>query len=87
MFIRRNSYIWSFFDQLTILKFTWQVVLALESEGRVGTDVMSLDRPINIAVDEYFKLMRRQFTDNEWKQIEKSENDLHEFYRFVVQFI
>ena len=75
------------FDQLTLLTFIWQVVLALESEGRVGTDVMSLDRPINIAVDEYFKLMRRQFTDNEWKQIEKSENDLHEFYRFVVQFI
>ncbi|XP_067933664.1 L-aminoadipate-semialdehyde dehydrogenase-phosphopantetheinyl transferase-like isoform X2 [Watersipora subatra] len=58
------------------------VVLALESGARVGVDVMSMDRPINKDLREYFRLMRKQFTDNEWRQIDKSDNKLHAFYRF-----
>ena len=42
---------------------------------------MSLDRPINIELDEYFRLMKRQFTPDEWRQIDKASNRLHEFYR------
>lgn len=47
----------------------------------VGVDVMSLDRPINIELDEYFRLMKRQFTPEEWRQIDNAKNRLYEFYR------
>lgn len=57
--------------------------MALEAGARIGIDVMSLDRPINIDLQEYFRLMRKQFTDDEWKQIDSSENKLTEFYRSV----
>ena len=46
---------------------------------------MSLDRPINIELDEYFRLMKRQFTPDEWRQIDKASNRLHEFYRWVIR--
>ena len=58
-----------------------QAVLALEQKSTIGVDVMSLDRPINIELDEYFRLMKRQFTSDEWRQIDKASNRLHEFYR------
>lgn len=60
-----------------------KVVLALERNATVGVDVMSLDRPINIDLDEYFRLMNRQFTPAEWTQIDASTNRLNEFLRLA----
>lgn len=62
-------------------------MLALERFSQIGLDIMSLDRPINIGLSEYFKLMRRQFTPDEWQQIDAANNKLHEFYRFVSQHV
>ena len=71
------------FPLYTLLYFLalLQAVLALEENSTIGVDVMSLDRPINIELDEYFRLMKRQFTSDEWRQIDKASNRLHEFYR------
>ncbi|XP_021952380.1 L-aminoadipate-semialdehyde dehydrogenase-phosphopantetheinyl transferase isoform X2 [Folsomia candida] len=48
------------------------VVLASDpSATHVGIDVMNVEKPgrISDTVDEYFRLMNRQFTENEWRQI------------------
>lgn len=58
-----------------------KVVLALEPKSRVGIDVMSFERPVNCELSEYFHLMKRQFTDDEWSQIKGDLNPLQMFYR------
>jgi len=44
------------------------VVLAAEKGSSVGVDVMRFSAPRS-DVDEFFRLMRRQFTEDEWSQI------------------
>jgi 4'-phosphopantetheinyl transferase len=49
---------------------------------RVGVDVMRHDLQKNTS--EFFRLMRRKFTDNEWNCIEQQAGDLEKlrsFYR------
>lgn len=58
------------------------VVLVSEpSAVQVGIDVMNVEKPgrITDSVDDYFRLMNRQFTENEWTQI-RTINDAIPLY-------
>ena len=60
------------------------VVLAASNTSVVGVDVMDSSRPNNTTIDNFFKLMRRQFTDPEWQFIHSWPDDqskLNAFYR------
>jgi 4'-phosphopantetheinyl transferase len=62
------------------------VVLAAEPAHLVGVDVMQIRRPLSESVPDFFRLMRRQFTPEEWLAIEASpesgeEERLHRFYQ------
>lgn len=59
------------------------VVLVSEpSASLVGIDVMSVEKPgrITESVDDYFRLMNRQFTENEWKQIRTIESSIPPYF-------
>lgn len=59
-------------------------VLAAEAGCQVGTDVMKTSRPGSSSVQEFFRIMNRQFTDLEWTNIRTAGSDwdqLHMFYR------
>lgn len=60
-------------------------VLAADPELEVGADVMNTNRHRGTSsVQEFFKLMTRQFTDHEWNTIKAMESEwkqLHSFYR------
>ncbi|XP_060744008.1 L-aminoadipate-semialdehyde dehydrogenase-phosphopantetheinyl transferase [Tachysurus vachellii] len=59
-------------------------VLAAERGRQVGVDVMKTTRPGSGSVQEFFRIMKRQFTELEWRTIVSvpSEWDqLHLFYR------
>lgn len=59
-------------------------LLAAEQGKLVGIDVMKTTAPGSGSVQEFFRLMKRQFTDVEWKTIRTAESDwdqLHMFYR------
>ncbi|TRY81532.1 hypothetical protein DNTS_005816 [Danionella cerebrum] len=59
-------------------------VLAAEARRPVGTDVMKTTRPGSSSVQEFFRIMNRQFTELEWTRIQAAESDwerLHCFYR------
>jgi len=51
----------------------WVVLAA--NKGIVGVDVMKLVDSRVDRVEEFFRLMRKQFTDKEWKIIKGSEDD------------
>lgn len=51
----------------------WVVLAA--NKGMVGVDVMKLVDSRVDRVDEFFRLMKKQFTDKEWKTIEGNEDD------------
>lgn len=59
-------------------------VLAAEAGRQVGVDVMKTSRPGSSSVQEFFRIMNRQFTDLEWTNIRKAGSDwdqLDMFYR------
>ncbi|XP_069496823.1 L-aminoadipate-semialdehyde dehydrogenase-phosphopantetheinyl transferase isoform X1 [Ambystoma mexicanum] len=59
-------------------------VLAAESGLQVGIDVMKTDFPGSGSIEEFFRIMNRQFTDTEWKSIKSMESEwtqLDTFYR------
>ncbi|KAM9319474.1 L-aminoadipate-semialdehyde dehydrogenase-phosphopantetheinyl transferase [Gastrophryne carolinensis] len=59
-------------------------VLAAEPELQVGVDIMKTDRPGSSSIQEFFRLMHRQFTDKEWYTIRSMAGDwaqLDMFYR------
>lgn len=59
-------------------------VLAAEAGRQVGIDVMKTSRPGSSSVQEFFRIMNRQFTDLEWTNIRTAGSDwdqLHMFYR------
>uniref|UniRef100_A0A673KXP0 L-aminoadipate-semialdehyde dehydrogenase-phosphopantetheinyl transferase n=1 Tax=Sinocyclocheilus rhinocerous TaxID=307959 RepID=A0A673KXP0_9TELE len=59
-------------------------VLAAEPGGQVGVDVMKTSRPGSSSVQEFFRIMNRQFTYLEWMNIRKAGSDwdqLDMFYR------
>jgi hypothetical protein len=50
----------------------------------IGVDVADIRRPNSQSVDEFFRLMKRQFTPAEWVSIKQPANELdrlHMFYR------
>lgn len=58
--------------------------LVASTSAQVGVDVMDIARPRNKSVDEFFKLMRRQFSTVEWQHINSFHSEhrqLKEFYR------
>ncbi|XP_056330444.1 L-aminoadipate-semialdehyde dehydrogenase-phosphopantetheinyl transferase [Danio aesculapii] len=59
-------------------------ILAAEAGRQVGTDVMKTSRPGSSSVQEFFRIMNRQFTEMEWTNIRMAGSDwdqLHMFYR------
>ncbi|KAJ1113572.1 hypothetical protein NDU88_001814 [Pleurodeles waltl] len=59
-------------------------VLAAEHSHQVGIDVMKTDFPGSGSVEEFFRIMKRQFTETEWKSIKCVDSEwtqLHTFYR------
>ncbi|KAK3531384.1 hypothetical protein QTP70_018183 [Hemibagrus guttatus] len=59
-------------------------VLAAERGRQVGVDVMKTTRPGSSSVQEFFRVMKRQFTEFEWRTITSAQSDwdqLHLFYR------
>ncbi|XP_051782855.1 L-aminoadipate-semialdehyde dehydrogenase-phosphopantetheinyl transferase isoform X1 [Erpetoichthys calabaricus] len=60
------------------------VVLAAEPGLQVGVDVMKTSRPGSSTTVDFFKIMKRQFTDHEWKVIKSAGSELKQlemFYR------
>ncbi|XP_078602362.1 L-aminoadipate-semialdehyde dehydrogenase-phosphopantetheinyl transferase-like [Branchiostoma floridae x Branchiostoma japonicum] len=59
-------------------------VLAAESRNVVGVDVMKVDYPNRGDVPEFFRMMRRQFTEHEWSTIKTPRSEWEQlklFYR------
>ncbi|XP_030634046.1 L-aminoadipate-semialdehyde dehydrogenase-phosphopantetheinyl transferase [Chanos chanos] len=59
-------------------------VLAAELGRQVGVDVMKTSRPGSGSVSEFFRIMKRQFTEHEWTTIRRAGSDwdqLHAFHR------
>ncbi|XP_056613575.1 L-aminoadipate-semialdehyde dehydrogenase-phosphopantetheinyl transferase isoform X2 [Triplophysa dalaica] len=59
-------------------------VLAAEPRPQVGVDVMKTSKPGCSSVQEFFRIMNRQFTDLEWTNIRAAGSDwdqLDMFYR------
>lgn len=59
-------------------------VLAAEHSLQVGIDVMKTDFPGSGSVEEFFRIMKRQFTETEWKSIKCLDSvwtQLDTFYR------
>eukprot|EP00058_Branchiostoma_floridae_P026098 XP_002611588.1 hypothetical protein BRAFLDRAFT_63764 [Branchiostoma floridae] len=59
-------------------------VLAAESRNVVGVDVMKVDYPNRGDVPEFFRTMRRQFTEHEWSTIKTPSSEWEQlklFYR------
>ncbi|NP_001086383.1 L-aminoadipate-semialdehyde dehydrogenase-phosphopantetheinyl transferase [Xenopus laevis] len=59
-------------------------VLAAEPDRQVGVDIMKTDLPGSSSIEEFFRLMNRQFTEKEWNSIRSMNNDwarLDMFYR------
>ncbi|XP_052795486.1 L-aminoadipate-semialdehyde dehydrogenase-phosphopantetheinyl transferase-like [Mya arenaria] len=61
------------------------VVLAGDTLGNVGVDVMKLSAPVGArSISEFFNTMQRQFTEEEWRCIRQGQDDeaqLAIFYR------
>lgn len=60
------------------------VVLVSEpSATQVGIDVMNIEKPgrITDSVDDYFRLMNRQFTEDEWKQIKMVNSSVPSYFQ------
>lgn len=60
-------------------------VLAAEMDMQCGVDVMKVERPRAQSVPEYFRLMKRQFTTQEWQTIKTPDSEYEQlqlFYRF-----
>lgn len=59
-------------------------VLASEPELQVGIDIMKTDLPGSGSVPDFFRIMKRQFTETEWRVIKSMNNErlqLDMFYR------
>lgn len=59
-------------------------VLVAERGRPVGVDVMKTTRPGSSSVQEFFRIMKRQFTELEWRTITSAQSDwdqLRLFYR------
>uniref|UniRef100_A0A8C3RHT4 L-aminoadipate-semialdehyde dehydrogenase-phosphopantetheinyl transferase n=1 Tax=Chelydra serpentina TaxID=8475 RepID=A0A8C3RHT4_CHESE len=59
-------------------------VLAAEPELHVGIDIMKTNLPGSGSVPDFFRIMKRQFTEAEWKVIKSMDNEwiqLDMFYR------
>lgn len=52
-------------------------VLACEASTKVGVDIVNVEFPRGRTLEEYFNLMRKQFSPNEWTFIENSSVDPH----------
>ncbi|KAG8452960.1 hypothetical protein GDO86_004677 [Hymenochirus boettgeri] len=59
-------------------------VLAAEQDCQVGVDIMKTDLPGSGSIEEFFRLMNRQFTEKEWvsiKSMNSNWDQLDMFYR------
>ena len=60
-------------------------ILAAESNGsHIGADIMKIESPANKKTQEFFRIMKRQFTQEEWLQIfsgDTEQKQLANFYR------
>lgn len=62
----------------------WAVLAAEFGNIKIGVDVMEIDAGTTKNVPEFFRLMRRQFTVDEWNVIKRENNELSQlkaFYR------
>nr|XP_033804770.1 L-aminoadipate-semialdehyde dehydrogenase-phosphopantetheinyl transferase [Geotrypetes seraphini] len=60
-------------------------VLAAEVEFQVGIDIMKTELPGSGSIQEFFRIMTRQFTEKEWKSIRCAGSEwsqLDMFYRY-----
>ncbi|XP_073194688.1 L-aminoadipate-semialdehyde dehydrogenase-phosphopantetheinyl transferase isoform X2 [Lepidochelys kempii] len=60
------------------------VVLAAEPELQVGIDIMKTNLPGSGSIPDFFRIMKRQFTEAEWRAIKSINNEwiqLDMFYR------
>ncbi|XP_030055232.1 L-aminoadipate-semialdehyde dehydrogenase-phosphopantetheinyl transferase isoform X1 [Microcaecilia unicolor] len=60
-------------------------VLAAEVEFQVGVDIMKTELPGSGSIQEFFRIMMRQFTEKEWKSIKCAGSEcsqLDMFYRY-----
>lgn len=49
---------------------------------QLGVDVMNLQRPLNISIDEYFRIMSRQFSAEEWRTIKSCRSESEQMAMF-----
>ena len=59
-------------------------ILAASTSVNIGVDIMKFTSPNNTDISSFFKLMKRQFADEEWKFIKSFDNEwnqLKAFYR------
>lgn len=60
------------------------VVLAGNTKRNIGVDTMKIEPPVNKNIPEFFRLMRRQFSDEEWKAVYSFSTEMEQiacFYR------
>lgn len=61
------------------------VVLAGNTQKNIGIDVMKIEQPVNKNIPEFFRLMNRQFSKQEWCMIYSFPTEMEQvacFYRF-----
>jgi len=59
------------------------VVLAADTEARIGVDVMKLEYSGGKDVNEFFRLMTQQFSGNEWTNIRKAKEEGEQVKAFM----
>ncbi|CAG8524789.1 16204_t:CDS:2 [Funneliformis caledonium] len=63
----------------------WVVLVAGES-SLIGVDLMKVELPFNQTIDEFFEILKEQFSDYEWNVITNPNHtrfqQLHQFYQY-----
>ncbi|RWS19086.1 4'-phosphopantetheinyl transferase SFP-like protein, partial [Leptotrombidium deliense] len=58
-------------------------VLAADCKRKVGVDVMNIEYKRSKELSEFFRLMNRQFSDDEWIFIRAADSDREKMSRFI----
>ena len=58
------------------------VVLAATPLAKIGVDVMKVEYKGGKSISEFFRLMRRQFTDAEWRAIQSCGDESEQLFSF-----
>eukprot|EP00039_Didymoeca_costata_P002558 m.61042 g.61042 ORF g.61042 m.61042 type:complete len:286 (+) comp11371_c0_seq7:338-1195(+) len=60
------------------------VIAASRYHHKIGVDIADIRRPLSESTQDFFRLMKQQFTPEEWKRITQhpdEDQQLHKFYR------